>query len=45
MMSEQERRAAAQSLLGAERDRIPVPQLSKTYPHIEIEDAYRIQDL
>src|SRR3981081_1930249 len=45
MMSDEERRSAAQSLLRAERDRVPVPQLSRTYPHIEIEDAYRIQDL
>jgi 2-oxo-hept-3-ene-1,7-dioate hydratase len=45
MMTEQERQAAADSLLQAERTRIPVVQLSKTYPQMEIEDAYRVQDL
>ncbi len=32
-------------LAGAARDRKPAPQLSKTFPAIEIADAYRIQDL
>jgi len=45
MLTDEERRAAAQALLGAEENRVPIPQLSKTYPQIEIEDAYRIQDL
>ena len=45
MLTEEEHRRAAQALLGAEESRVPIPQLSKTYPHIEIEDAYRIQDL
>jgi 2-oxo-hept-3-ene-1,7-dioate hydratase len=45
MLSNEERRAAADSLLRAEQERKPIAQLSKTYPHIEIEDAYRIQDL
>jgi 2-oxo-hept-3-ene-1,7-dioate hydratase len=45
MLSEQERRTAADALLRAEQDRKPIVQLSKTYPAIEIEDAYRIQDL
>jgi 2-oxo-hept-3-ene-1,7-dioate hydratase len=45
MMSEDERRIAAESILNAEQVRVPVRQLSKTYPHMEIEDAYRIQDL
>ncbi|WP_163873368.1 2-oxo-hept-4-ene-1,7-dioate hydratase [Rhizobium laguerreae] len=45
MLTDEERRAAARALLTAEEDRVPIPQLSKTYPQIEIEDAYRIQDL
>ncbi len=45
MLTDEERRAAAQALLTAGEDRVPIPQLSKTYPQIEIEDAYRIQDL
>ncbi len=45
MLTGEERRSAAQSLLDAEESRVPIPQLSKTFPQIEIEDAYRIQDL
>ncbi|MBW9064586.1 2-oxo-hepta-3-ene-1,7-dioic acid hydratase [Rhizobium herbae] len=45
MLTDEERRVAAQALLTAEQNRVPIPQLSKTYPQIEIEDAYRIQDL
>lgn len=45
MMSQEERRAAAESILRAEQVRVPVQQLSKTYPHMEIEDAYNIQAL
>ena len=45
MLTDDERRASAEAILVAERTRKPIPQLSKTYPHIEIEDAYRIQDL
>ena len=45
MLSQEECRKAAASLLEAERIRVPVVQLSKTYPHMEIEDAYRVQDL
>ena len=45
MLTDEERREGAQSLLRAERERKPIPQLSKTYPDIEIEDAYRIQAL
>lgn len=45
MLTDEERHAAAQALLTAGEDRVPIPQLSKTYPQIEIEDAYRIQDL
>lgn len=42
-LSENERQAAAESLLEAERTRIVVPQLSRTYPTMEIEDAYDVQ--
>jgi 2-oxo-hept-3-ene-1,7-dioate hydratase len=45
MLSDDERRRGAESLLQAEQERKAIPQLSKTYPNIEIEDAYRIQDL
>lgn len=45
MMTDEERRLGADSLLQAERELKPVQQLSKTFPHMEIEDAYRIQDL
>jgi 2-oxo-hept-3-ene-1,7-dioate hydratase len=45
MLTDEERRSAAQALLAAEENRVPIPQLSETFPQIEIEDAYRIQDL
>jgi len=45
MLTEEERLRGAQALLQAERDRKPIPQLSRTFPHMAIEDAYRIQDL
>lgn len=45
MLTEDERRQGAKALLQAEQSRVPIQQLSKTFPHIEIEDAYRIQDL
>src|ERR1700750_1944568 len=45
MLSDHERRIAADALLRADQERKPIAQLSKTYPDIEIEDAYRIQDL
>jgi 2-oxo-hept-3-ene-1,7-dioate hydratase len=43
MLTESERKKAAESLLEAERTRTPVVQLSKTYSNIEIEDSYAIQ--
>jgi 2-oxo-hept-3-ene-1,7-dioate hydratase len=43
MLTDSERQKAAASLLEAERTKTPVVQLSKTYPHIEIEDSYAIQ--
>jgi 2-oxo-hept-3-ene-1,7-dioate hydratase len=45
MLTDEERRRAAEALLHAEEVRKPIAQLSRTYPHIEIEDAYRIQEL
>jgi 2-oxo-hept-3-ene-1,7-dioate hydratase len=45
MLSEEQRRQAAQDLLRAEIQREPIAQLSKTFPDMEIVDAYRIQDL
>jgi 2-oxo-hept-3-ene-1,7-dioate hydratase len=44
-LTESERRDAAESLLRAEKERKPVRQLSSTWPHITIEDAYAIQRL
>lgn len=45
MLTDEERREGAQAILRAERERKPIPQLSKTFPKMEIEDAYRVQDL
>lgn len=45
MLTETERRAAAGALIEAERTRTPVAQFSKTYPQMQIEDAYRVQAL
>src|SRR5437016_13076194 len=43
MLSESERKKAVQLLLTAEAERKQMLQLSKTWPHITIEDAYAIQ--
>lgn len=45
MLTEDQLRQAADAILQAETTRIPTPQLSKLYPHMELEDAYRVQDL
>ena len=45
MLTDDERRRAAEAILKAEADRVPCEQLSKTFPHMAIEDAYRVQDL
>ncbi len=45
MLTEEQCRRGAEDILRAERDRKPIPQLSKTFPDMEIEDAYRVQDL
>ena len=43
MLTNDQRQAAADSLLEAERTRIVIQQLSRTYPKMEIEDAYDVQ--
>lgn len=43
MLNDQDRRRAAADLLRAERDRKVIPQLSKTFPSMEIEDSYVVQ--
>ena len=45
MLTDDERRQGAEALQRAARERKPIPQLSRTFPHMEIEDAYRVQDL
>jgi len=45
MLTEEQRRRGADDLLRAEQERKPIVQLSRSFPGIEIEDAYRIQDL
>ena len=45
MLSDDERNRAVALLLEAETSRKPIPQLSKTFPDMKIEDAYRIQYL
>jgi 2-oxo-hept-3-ene-1,7-dioate hydratase len=45
MLSDAQRRDAARALLTADRTRTPIPQLSKTYPEMTLEDAYAVQGL
>ena len=45
MLSDEEHRAAAKSLMQAEQNRVAVPQLSHTYQRMTLDDAYRVQDL
>lgn len=45
MLTEEERRRTADAILRAEREGKPIVQPSLTYPAMEIEDAYRVQDL
>ena len=44
MLTDEERRRAAEDILRAERERKAIPQLSRTFPGMEVEDAYRVQD-
>lgn len=43
MLTDAERRQIVDQLLEAERTRTPMVQMSKTFPHAEIEDSYWIQ--
>ena len=43
MLTDAERKQAARQLLDAERDVKPVVQLARTYPGMDIDDAYAIQ--
>ncbi|MBL8570173.1 MAG: 2-oxo-hepta-3-ene-1,7-dioic acid hydratase [Phreatobacter sp.] len=45
MLSDTDRRKAAEILIAAEERRTPALQLSKTYPDIQIEDSYAISSL
>jgi 2-oxo-hept-3-ene-1,7-dioate hydratase len=45
MLSDADRRKAAEILLAAEESRTPALQLSKTWPDIQIEDSYAISSL
>jgi 2-keto-4-pentenoate hydratase len=43
MLSEQDRRRAADVLAAAERDRVPVPPLVEQFPEMDVVDSYEIQ--
>jgi 2-oxo-hept-3-ene-1,7-dioate hydratase len=45
MVSDDQIRQAAEAILKAETTLVPTPQLSRRYPDMIIEDAYRVQDL
>jgi 2-oxo-hept-3-ene-1,7-dioate hydratase len=45
MLNHEQRREGAESLFRAEHERKVIPQLSLTYPDIELADAYAIQEL
>lgn len=45
MLTDDDRQAAANAILKAERERVPCVQLSTMFPGMEIADAYRVQDL
>jgi 2-oxo-hept-3-ene-1,7-dioate hydratase len=45
MLSKAERLQAAQALQKAEADKTPIPQLSRTWPQMTLEDAYAVQGL
>ena len=45
MLSDTQRQEAARALLTADRTRKPIPQLSRTYPGMTLEDAYAVQGL
>ena len=43
MVSEAQRQTAAESLLNAQHTRVVIPQLSKSYPEMTLEDSYDVQ--
>jgi 2-oxo-hept-3-ene-1,7-dioate hydratase len=43
-LSEDQHREAASALLAASRARKPIPQLSRIFPNMTIEDAYQVQN-
>lgn len=43
MLSEADRQAAAEALMRAEETRTTIPQLSKTWPDMALEDSYDVQ--
>src|SRR4051812_22125843 len=45
MLSDPQRRDAAKALMQAAATQKPIPQLSKTYPDMTLEDAYAVQGL
>src|SRR4051812_24569168 len=45
MLTDQQLRQGAADLFRAEQDKKVIPQLSRTYPDIELPDAYAIQRL
>ncbi len=45
MLTDAQHRQAAEAILTAERTKVPTPQLSRLFPQMAIEDAYRVQDL
>jgi 2-oxo-hept-3-ene-1,7-dioate hydratase len=45
MLTDDERRRGAEDLYNADRERRVIPQLSRTFPAIELEDAYAIQSM
>ena len=45
MISQQERQQAADALFEAGRTSKPIAQVSKTWPEMEIEDSYVVQQL
>lgn len=45
MLTDAQLQQAAAAILKAEETKIPTPQLSKLFPDMAIEDAYRVQDI
>jgi 2-oxo-hept-3-ene-1,7-dioate hydratase len=44
MLTETEQRSAAAQLMQAAQDRVPIPQLSRSFAQMTLNDAYRVQD-